>query len=133
MTVIRPARVHTPSADVMAHDQGAQYHFQSQGGFTVVAVTGDLDVATGPELTAQLSGLIEAEQVSIVLDLAGLAFLDAAGITALVIAVRIARERRGRLHLARVPVRAARVLDLGWPFWRQIAFDTVAAAAADAD
>jgi anti-anti-sigma factor len=95
----------------------------------VVTVTGDLDIATVPALAAQLGGLIKAGRASVVLDLAGLDFIGAAGITALVIAVRTARECRVRLHLACVPVHAARVLDLGWPVWRLIAFDTVAAAA----
>jgi anti-sigma B factor antagonist len=103
---------------------------QTRDGWTVVAVTGDLDIETGPVLTARLGRLIDVGPASIVLDLAGLEFLDASGITALVVAARMAREYQGRLRLARAPVRSARVLDLAWPAWRLIAFDTLAAAAA---
>jgi anti-sigma B factor antagonist len=125
------AHTHNPPERVTAYDPGPPYRVATQGGCTVVAVVGDLDVLTGPGLTAQLGRLIGPGRAPVVLDLAGLDFLDASGITALVVAVRMADVCQVRLRLARVPARAARVLDLGWPFWRLIVIDTVAAAGAD--
>ena len=57
----------------------------------VVAVQGEIDVLSAPELRAVLGGLIDAGHTAVVLDLAGCTFLDAAGLG-------VISDGIGRLH-----------------------------------
>jgi anti-sigma B factor antagonist len=95
-------------------------------GCTVVEVQGDLDMATQPQLRDGLQPLIGPNQV--VVDLAGVGFLDSSALGTLVVMFKALRDGGGRLCLAGVqqPVRAVlsvtsvdRVIDV---------YDTVQAA-----
>jgi len=97
-------------------------------GCTVVEVHGDLDMATQPRLRDGLQPLIGSGQV--VVDLAGVEFMDSSALGALVVMFKAARDGGGRLCLAQVqpPVRTVlsvtsvdRVIDV---------YDTVQAAEA---
>jgi anti-sigma B factor antagonist len=63
---------------------------------TVLTATGELDVATAPELKGELASLL-SEGKSVVVDLTAVTFLDSRGIGALVGATRGAREAGGDL------------------------------------
>lgn len=76
----------------------------------VLGITGDLDYATAPELREALNGLSLAAGHLLVLDLAGLAFCDSSGISALLSARSLAVERGGRVSLVAVPANTARIL-----------------------
>lgn len=74
---------------------------------TVVEVAGDLDMATAPELRECLLSVMDAGARSVVVDLAGVGFMDSSALGALVVAFKQLREHGGRLSLAAVqqPVR----------------------------
>jgi anti-anti-sigma factor len=56
---------------------------ERDGGVCVLAVSGELDIATTPELARQAASVIETPPVRLVLDLSGLEFIDCAGARAL--------------------------------------------------
>jgi anti-sigma B factor antagonist len=81
------------------------------GRWSVVAVHGDLDLATGPELDQALRDAVPADDLvrQVVLDLRAVTFLDCSGLRPLV----EARRRLGdRFWLANVPRQPRRLLDL---------------------
>jgi anti-sigma B factor antagonist len=73
----------------------------------VVEVAGDLDMATTPQLHEGLQQVLDAGMHNVVVDLAGVGFMDSSALGALVMTFKEARERGGRLCLAAVqsPVR----------------------------
>ncbi|MFL1381988.1 STAS domain-containing protein [Nocardiopsis protaetiae] len=82
-------------------------------GVTVVPVDGEIDLATVPGLRARLAAAAREERCEcLVVDLAGVGFLDASGVGALVAAHRILAARGARLVLARPRPAVARVLEI---------------------
>jgi anti-anti-sigma factor len=81
-------------------------------GQVVVAVAGELDVASSPELERELLAVLNGGVSEVVVDASGLGFVDASGIGALVRAAEAARRSGGRLVLRRPSEAAQRVLDL---------------------
>ena len=67
---------------------------------TVVAVGGEIDIATSPELSRRLEGLDGAGSFQVVVDLSGLTFLDSSGIRSLVVSSREIEGRGGTMILA---------------------------------
>lgn len=82
----------------------------ARSGWRVVTASGQLDVATAPRMRE----LLQAQQYEpgrrLVIDLAGLEFLDSFGLGVLVGGLRRARAGGGRLVLAATPARIAHVL-----------------------
>lgn len=76
-----------------------------------VDLTGELDLATAPELRRMLRETVLRAKL-IVLDLRGLAFMDAAGVHAIVEASILARQSERRLLLLRGPANVDRVFEL---------------------
>jgi anti-sigma B factor antagonist len=67
---------------------------------TVIAVRGELDIATAPQLRAALIEAIDTHPgEELIVDLNGVEFIDSAGLGMLVGGRRRARERRGDLIL----------------------------------
>jgi anti-sigma B factor antagonist len=83
-----------------------QVHWDNRA--VTVILTGELDCASAPDLTARLTDLLAKRPQRLVLDLANVAFMDCAGITP------IARARRalppGHPVILRSPARQARQL-----------------------
>jgi anti-anti-sigma factor len=79
---------------------------------TLVAVTGELDMNTAPELHDVLAAAIDAREVNLVLDLADLRFCDSAGLAVLVGAHNRLDADGRRLVVAAPTAAVARVLDL---------------------
>lgn len=67
--------------------------------FTVVEVTGELDVYTAPVLEETLGDLVDAGSVDIVVDLRGVTFMDSTGLGLLIKALKWTREHDGSLHI----------------------------------
>jgi len=84
---------------------------QQQGGMTVVAFTGDLDIASEGDATAALASALEFADV-LVADLRELAFLDSTGVRVLISADLLARERGVRFGVARADGMVRRLLDV---------------------
>lgn len=77
-----------------------------------IALRGELDFATAPTLTAELTDCLSRGYRLVQLDLSGVSFLDCAALGALVSAHRQYLEARGTLILAGVAGRVARLLTL---------------------
>jgi len=101
------------------------------GGHVVVALRGELDLVDAPTVATALAGLA-ARRPRIIVDLAGLEFVDASGMAALARGRRHARDAGGDLLLA-APRRAVRrVLTILWKADDFAIHASVAEAAASA-
>ncbi|TVP66527.1 MAG: anti-sigma factor antagonist [Nitriliruptor sp.] len=80
--------------------------------WTVVTLSGQLDVATAPDLRQALQEAQYAGAHRVVVDLADLQFLDSFGLGVLVGALRRARLHGGRLVLAGANGRIREILEV---------------------
>ncbi|MGI8794747.1 MAG: STAS domain-containing protein [Acidimicrobiales bacterium] len=78
----------------------------------VVAVTGEVDLATTPFLTERLTELAERGPVTVVLDTRGVAFMDSAGVAALIKAHHALVACGGALHLGPMSDAVTKILGL---------------------
>jgi anti-sigma B factor antagonist len=78
----------------------------------VVAVAGELDVATAPELREALYRVIEQQPSLIVVDLAEMDFIDSTGLGVLVGALKRVKEQAGALELRSLSPSAKRVFEI---------------------
>ncbi len=81
-------------------------------GWTVIAASGEIDVATAPELREQLTSLIADDHRQLVVDLEDVDFIDSTGLGVLVGAVRRARAADGDLRLVCTNSRLLKVFDV---------------------
>jgi anti-sigma B factor antagonist len=65
----------------------------------IVRMTGELDIATAPELRAHLLMLFENGQVTLTVDLDELEFIDSSGLGVLLGALKRARAQEGEISL----------------------------------
>ncbi|GIH95061.1 anti-sigma factor antagonist [Planobispora siamensis] len=72
---------------------------QHSDGSVLVTVTGELDIATRPELCDYVDRLLRPRPGTLVLDLSEVTFMDACGLGALIILRRHATERGTRLAI----------------------------------
>src|SRR3954447_25029840 len=70
-----------------------------EGARTVISVTGEIDVYTAPTLREQLNELIAEGQYHLVVDMAGVDFLDSTGLGVLVGGLKRTRSHGGTLQL----------------------------------
>ena len=79
----------------------------------VIAVAGELDIATAPELCAQLDAVRAVRRPRVLVDLTDLTFCDSTGLRALMGAAREVRAQGGQFAIACPPLGAvARVLEI---------------------
>jgi anti-sigma B factor antagonist len=78
----------------------------------VVAVDGELDLATAPELRDSLVALSEEGPTDIILDLTSLRFIDSTGLSVLVMAHNRARADRGSILLRNPSPSVLRILEI---------------------
>jgi anti-sigma B factor antagonist len=72
---------------------------RTQGEHTVLEVSGEVDVYTAPALRDRITDLLDAGQQLLIVDLAGVEFLDSTGLGVLVAGLNRAREVGGSLAL----------------------------------
>jgi anti-sigma B factor antagonist len=85
------------------------------GSSAVVAVSGELDLASGPELEQALAGLLSAGATDVAVDLAEVGFVDSHGLGAVIDMRPHFVAAGGDLRVQRPPRLAARVLSLTDP------------------
>src|SRR4051794_13064987 len=88
-----------------------QQSITDHGGHVLLTVTGEVDFAAYPALAAQIDTLIEGGQ-AVVVDCAGVTFLDSMGLRALVAGLRAAQARGLGFELAGPSPAVLRVLEL---------------------
>jgi anti-sigma B factor antagonist len=79
---------------------GSALSVRGQDGYTIVTISGELDIASVPVLREQILGRLRPQAGRIVIDLFGVTFCDASGLAALVGASRRADQLDGVLRLA---------------------------------
>jgi len=83
-----------------------------EGRAAVISVSGELDLATGPELEAELQGISPAETTMVVVDLRKLEFMDSTGLSIIVRAHQRLTREGCELGLVRGSPQVQRLLDL---------------------
>ena len=78
----------------------------------VVAVSGEIDVATAPQLRECLQRVIAQGEPTIVLDLLGVTFLDSTALGVLVGALKRCREAGGDLHIVVADPRIMKIFEI---------------------
>ena len=92
-------------------ETGALHAAGYAGDGVVIALTGELDLATAPVAEQELMRA-EASQDLIVLDLRGLTFIDSTGLRLMIAADRRARERHASFVIVEGPPQVRRLFDL---------------------
>ena len=86
------------------------------GESVTVAVIGELDIATVPRFTARMGELVRRWQFrELVIDLSGLAFIDAGGLRALAEVRHRVEQRDASLVLDGVPPQMLRLMEIIGP------------------
>lgn len=78
----------------------------------VVAVEGEIDLFTAPELKAALSDALESGRTRIVVDLTGTTFLDSTALGVLIGAVKRLRSRDGALTIVNTDPNIAKTFEI---------------------
>ena len=97
----------------------------------MVEVTGDLDMAAAPLLREGLQRVLDAGTHNVVVDLAGVEFMDSSGLGTLVAMFKTARECGGSLCLAAVQQQVRSLLSITSVDRVIGVYDTVLAAEAN--
>lgn len=87
-------------------------HRHRRDPWTVITVSGDLDVAGAPELRQVIVSAVADGEVLIVLDLTGVEFIDSFGLGVVVGALKRTRQRGGDLSVVCPERRVRRVFEL---------------------
>lgn len=85
---------------------------RTEGQATVAAVTGELDLASSPELEQRLEQFYASDSELLVIDLRGLEFMDSTGLSVIVSAHQKLIDAGRRLIIVRGPQQVQRLLDL---------------------
>ena len=93
-----------------------QSHFrlevQSQGRATVIAVRGELDLASSPALQEELDRVSASDAEMLIIDLRELDFMDSTGLSVLVRAHQRAEEQGRQLAMVKGAQQVQRLLSL---------------------
>jgi anti-sigma B factor antagonist len=85
---------------------------QERAGVAVVSVSGELDMATAPQLQDQISDLLERGHTRLVFDLANVSFCDSTGLSVFVRAKNSTDEAGGVVRLAAPQRGVMRILEV---------------------
>lgn len=78
----------------------------------VIRLNGVLDSACGNQLRREISDLVEAEQINILIDCKEVDFIDSSGLSCLIMSLKKAREVGGNLGLSNVNGQVKLLLEL---------------------
>jgi anti-sigma B factor antagonist len=85
---------------------------EQHGAVAVVAVAGELDMATAPQLQHEVAVLLEAGQTRLVFDLANVSFCDSTGLSVFVRARNRSETAGGEVRLAAPQRSVRRILEV---------------------
>lgn len=115
----RHSRRSTPSTEIPGgrmpmHQVPDTFHVASypREGHAVIEVHGDIDLQSAPLLRQALLDCAEQGDLSIILDLEQVDFLDSTGLSAIIAGLRAMQNRQGCLMLAGIAPQIQRLLDL---------------------
>jgi anti-anti-sigma factor len=95
---------------VAAASPGLYVSAHTENRVTIAELTGELDIASAPDLRERLLALLRPASGQLVIDLSRVSFCDANGLAVLLGTSRRARLLGGLLRLAAVPPEVSRVL-----------------------
>ncbi len=93
-------------------DQDFEIEASGTGALPVIAVSGEIDVATAPQLREVLHRVIAEGGSTVVLDLLGVTFLDSTALGVLVGALKRCRELGGDLHVVVADPRIMKIFEI---------------------
>jgi anti-sigma B factor antagonist len=96
----------------MANDADIDLHISEHGGIPVLSVRGEIDVASSPPFQASLSGLLQAESGTVIVDLSEVSFIDSTGLGALIEAEKRCGVAGKNLRLVVTAPHIRRLLEL---------------------
>ena len=85
---------------------------REQDGWTVLAVSGEIDIATAPSLREKLHSLLANQKLRLVIDLDDVGFLDSTALGVLVGALKRARTDDGEVRIACAQPRVLKVFEI---------------------
>lgn len=101
----------TPASEFVVNDLSLR--FARVDGHVLVKIAGDLDGYTADHVSDALLDVIQAQgNLSVILDLAEMTFIDSNGLNVLVRALQWISERGGAITLARPRPQAAKVFEI---------------------
>ncbi len=68
-------------------------------GTHVICVRGEIHVSTAPELAQRLTSVVDSGKTAIVLDMAGVEFIDSTGLSVLLNGLRLVNQVHGRMAI----------------------------------
>src|ERR1700756_1093477 len=83
--------------------------YSEDPGFTVIAVSGEIDVYTAPKLREKLISLVEDGSYQLIVDMEGVEFLDSTGLGVLVGGLKRVRAHDGWIDLVCTQGRILRI------------------------
>ena len=96
---------------VDCHDPVLNIYVTHSGPASVVALSGELDLATAGRLVALVEAVLDPSPATVLVDLGG-TFVDVVGLHALIDVARSLAARGSRLTLAPVPPLTQRLIDV---------------------
>ena len=88
------------------------FGIRTHDGWTILAVAGELDLHTSPQLKRALSGVFDDGASHVALDLADVSFMDSSSLGVIVGGSKLAHERGGELALMSLQPSPAKVMAL---------------------
>jgi anti-anti-sigma factor len=89
-----------------------QMAVSDEGGETVLSVVGDLDLSSSTRFRERLIGLVAEGKHNLVVDLAGVGFMDSSGLGTLVSGLKRARQAGGDVVLRAPTPAVLRLIEL---------------------
>ncbi|MCB9844518.1 MAG: STAS domain-containing protein [Phycisphaeraceae bacterium] len=96
----------------MADESGVRVSTERRGNATVVKPSGEIDISGSPVLREALRGAAAGGAPVVVVDLAGVSYMDSSGLATLVEAMKNANSRKARLVLCNMAERVRAVFEI---------------------
>ncbi|MBI5428640.1 MAG: STAS domain-containing protein [Nitrospinae bacterium] len=80
---------------------GVKFHFdESDNGVTTLAIHGEMDMSSSPEVRDRLTSLFKTNRRAIIVDLSKVAYIDSSGIATLVEGLQWSHASKNKFRLA---------------------------------